>query len=502
MSIIGLDIGTTGCKALVFDREGRIIGRASREYPILTPQPGWAEQDAELVWHSAWDALREAVAAARGDSPVALALSAQGEAVTPVDSDGRAISPTILGMDTRTIAENQWLTERFGAEALFRRTGMTMHTVNTFPKLLWLQRHMPDIWRHAQQFLLYEDFFLRRLGGTASISHCLASRTQMYDLIRRDWADDLLAACGVERERLARLAPDNGGVVGSLRPNLACELGGTREMLLGSGGHDHACAALGAGVCQPGLAMVSTGTAEVVEVAMSAPSLDERLRQGHISIYRHVVPELFVAMTLNHSGGLALRWLRDALYCVERDRALAAGRDPYDDLLADAPAGPTSLMMLPHLSGSGTPILDTTSKGAFIGLTYNTTRAEMAKAILEGLTFELRANLDLLREGGVAIKSLHAVGGGARSPLWLRLKADICNTPLRAPRVTEAACLGAALLAGVAAGVYTNLNAAVAQTVSFQQWIEPDCESVAAYERRYRLYQQLYPALIALQRQL
>lgn len=356
MSIIGLDIGTTGCKALIFDREGRILGRASREYPIHSPQPGWAEQNAEQVWRLAWDALREAVAGAHSDPPAAMALSVQGEAVTPVDDTGRAIHPTILGMDTRTVAENQWLAERFGGETLFRRTGMTMHTINTFPKLLWLQRHQPDVWKNARQFLLYEDFFLRRLGGAAVISHCLASRTQMYDLAQRDWADDLLAPCNIERERLAPLAPDAGGVVGALRPELTRELGVSREILLVSGGHDQACAALGAGVCRPGLAMVSTGTAEVVEVAMSAPSVSEPLRQGHISIYRHVVPGLFVAMTLNHSGGLALRWFRDALYPAERDQAVAAGRDPYDDLLALAPSGPTRLMMLPHLAGSGTQI--------------------------------------------------------------------------------------------------------------------------------------------------
>jgi xylulokinase len=495
MSLLGLDIGTTGCKAIVFAADGRILGTGRREYSIATLQPAWAEQDAERVWELAWSCLREAVAAAGVDRPVALALSCQGEAVTPVDAAGRALRPAILGMDTRTTAENRWLVETFGSEELFRRTGMPVHTINTLPKLLWIQRHEPDIWRAAAQFLLYEDFFLRRLGGAAVISTCLASRTQMMDIQTGDWADDILARCGIERARLATPAPVAGGVVGVMKHDLARELGIDGEVLLVSGGHDQACAALGSGVIAPGLAMVSTGTAEVVEVAMASPALAPALRDGGISVYRHVVPGLYVAMTLNHSGGLLLRWFRDTLGRWELEQAAATGQDAYDLLLADAPAGPTSLLLLPHFSGSGTPVLDVESKGAILGLTFATTRAELAKAALEGLTFELRINLDLLRGAGVEIAELHAVGGGARSDLWLQLKADICDVPLRVPRVTDAACLGAALLAGVGAGVYPDFGTAVAQTVEWRRRIVPDPASVAAYARRHALYAEVYPLL-------
>jgi xylulokinase len=502
MSIIGLDVGTTGCKAIVFDSQGQIRGRSAREYSILTPQPLWAEQDAELVWHLAWSALKEAVAQAKDDPPLALALSCQGEAVIPVDQAGRPLRPAILGMDTRTETENAWLTEQFGVEILFNRTGMPANTVNSLPKLLWLQRHEPELWQNSYKFLLYEDFFLRRLGGEAVISHCLASRTQLYDLAAGDWADDILTRCGIERERLARLAPVNGGVVGRLRTELAGELGLSNEVLLVSGGHDQACAALGSGIIRTGLAMVSTGTAEVVEVAMETPALAQALREGNISVYRHVVPDLFLAMTLNHSGGLSLRWYRDTLGRWEQEQAKATGQDAYDLLLAEAAPGPTGLLFLPHFSGSGTPVWDTSSKGAVLGLTFATTQATLAKALLEGLTFELRHNLDLLKAAGIPITELHAVGGGARSPLWLRLKADICQIPLRVPAVTEAACLGAALLAGVAAGVYPDVATAVAQTVHLQQRIEPQADSVTVYNEKYQLYRQVYPTLISLHRQL
>jgi xylulokinase len=311
-----------------------------------------------------------------------------------------------------------------------------------------------------------------------------------------------LARCRIERERLAPLAPVNGGEVGRLGRELAGELGLSHDVLLVSGGHDQACAALGSGITQTGLAMVSTGTAEVVEVAMETPALEKSLREGNISVYRHVVPGLFLAMTLNHSGGLSLRWYRDTLGRWEQEQAKATGQDAYDLLLAEAPPGPTDLLFLPHFSGSGTPVWDNSSKGAVLGLTFATTQATLAKALLEGLTFELRNNLDLLKQADIRITELHAVGGGARSPLWLQLKADICQVPLRVPAVTEAACLGAALLAGVAAELYPDMAAAAAQTVHLQQRIEPQAATAAAYDEKYRLYRQLYPTLIPLHRQL
>ena len=288
MSLVGLDIGTTGCKAIAFDAAGQVLGKAAREYGVSFPAAHWAEQDAENVWELAWAALEETVhaAAEHRDPPVALSLSVQGEAVIPVDERGHALRPAILGMDTRTGAENRWLTERFGADALFQRTGMPVHTINTLPKLLWLKGHEPGVWREARQFLLYEDYLLQRLGGQATISHCLASRTQMYDLICGDWAGELLDTCEIDAKRLAPLAPAEGGVVGALRADLRQELGIENEVLLVSGGHDQACAAVGSGAIAAGRAMVSTGTAEVVEVASDSPVLDEALRRGNISVYQ------------------------------------------------------------------------------------------------------------------------------------------------------------------------------------------------------------------------
>jgi xylulokinase len=421
-------------------------------------------------------------------------LSVQGEAVMPVDEQGQALRPALLGMDSRTAEQNAWLRERFGAEHLFERTGMPVHTVNTLPKLLWLKQYEPDLWARAERFLLYEDFLIYKMTGRAVISRCLASRTQLYDIPDDRWSPEILEALELEPERLATVKP-SGVAVGSMLPGLVRTLGLTKPPLVVTGGHDQACGALGVGLVRPGLAMDSTGTAEVVEVALGAPVLNKTLYQGDISVYAHVVPDLYLAMTLNHSGGLVLRWFRDTLGQQEMREAQASGRDAYELLLRDASPEPTSLLLLPDFAGSGTPTFDTASKGAILGLTFGTDKTELAKAILEGLTFELRLNLDLLKDGGVKIDELRAIGGGARSELWLQLKADITGIPVVAPRITEAASWGAALLAGTAAGHFSSAAEAAEEMLHLERRFEPDPKRAARYEERYTLYREVYPTL-------
>jgi xylulokinase len=495
MYLIGLDIGTTGCKAALFDDQGALCASASREYGVDIPHPGWAEQDGEQVWSLARESLVDCYRKLGQRPPVAaLGLSVQGEAVAPVDRSGRPLRPFILGMDTRTEAQNQWLRQRFGAQALFQRTGMPVHTINTLPKLVWLKQNQPEIWSAAARFLLYEDFIIARLCGAPAISRCLASRTQLYDLRQDGWSAEILAALELDPDRLAPVVP-SGTVVGELRLDLAAELGFPNRPLVVTGGHDQACGALGVGLTRPGLSMVSTGTAEVVEVALGELQLSAELEAGNISVYAHVVPGLYLAMTLNHSGGLILRWFRDAFCQDELVRAQQTGADPYDLIFREAGDGPSPVLLLPHFSGSGTPHFDTQSKGALLGLTFATTRADVARAILEGLCFELRYNLEVLQSGGVAIQELRAIGGGARSPLWLRLKADITGLPVAQPQVIEAAAWGAAALAGQGAGVFASAAQAVQERLQFTQRILPQPAQQALYQPRYALYRRLYPAL-------
>ncbi|MEA2026031.1 MAG: FGGY family carbohydrate kinase [Chloroflexota bacterium] len=493
-NLIGLDIGTTGCKAVVFDLDGALQASASREYPVDLPHPGWAEQDIEAVWVLALESMGEAIAAAGAREVAAIGLSVHGEAVTPVDAGGHPLRPTILGMDTRTEAQNDWLRERFGAKALFERTGMPIHTVNTLPKLLWIREHEPDTWAAAERFLLVEDLLIARMTGKAFTSSCLASRTQLYDLAGDAWDAEILDALELTPDQLAEVVP-SGTQVGRLASELTDRLGLATAPGIVTGGHDQACGALGVGLTHPGLAMVSTGTAEVVEVALPMPIVSKPLYEGNISVYRHTVPGLFLAMTLNHSGGLTLRWFRDGFCEPQLARSIGTHADPYDLILAGASADPTGLLVLPHFAGAGTPTFDTASKGAILGLTFSTSRTDLAKAILEGLTYELRLNLDLLRDGGVAIDVLRAIGGGARSPLWLQLKADITGIPVVTPRITEAAAFGAALLAGTGAGIFASAAEGAERFLELTDTYEPDPARHDAYTRQYELYREVCPAV-------
>jgi xylulokinase len=357
-----------------------------------------------------------------------------------------------------------------------------------------MRQHEPDTWAAADRFLLVEDFLIGRLTGEVVASDCLASRTQLFDLAAGTWSDEILEAIELGPERLAEVAP-SGMAVGQLRPELTASLGLSSPPTVVTGGHDQACGALGVGLTEPGLAMVSTGTAEVVEVALSSPVVSAPLYEGNISVYRATVPGLFLAMTLNHSGGLALRWFRDGFCEPQLARASDSGEDAYDLILEGASSDPSGLLVLPHFAGAGTPTFDTASRGAILGLTFSTSRTDLAKAILEGLTYELRSNLDLLREGGVAIDVLRAIGGGARSALWLQLKADITGIPVITPRITEAAAFGAALLAGTGVGLWPSATDGSSRFLELTDTYQPDPSRHAAYTRLYEEYRAVYPAV-------
>lgn len=495
MALIGLDIGTTGCKSHIFSNSLELLASATREYSVDIPHPQWAEQDAEHVWNMVLEVLYESVRVTEvGDQVVAIGLSVQGEAVVPVDTDGYAMRPMILGMDTRTDEQNQWLQEKLGSKYLFEKTGMPIHTINTLPKLLWLKTHEPVLWEEAPKFLLYEDFIINKMAHQTTISECLASRTQLFDLKENRWSNEILDAIELDSSRLSTTVP-SGTAVGYLDEIIAEKVGISSRPIIVTGGHDQACGALGAGLVEPGLAMVSTGSAEVVEVSMASPHLNDILFEGNMSVYHHAHPGLYVVMTLNQSGGFILRWFRDNFCQAEMALAKERGEDVYDLLLRDAISTPGSLMLLPHFSGAGTPTFDTRSKGALIGLTFATKKSDIAKAIIEGLTLELRLNLEVLQSGGVQIDELRAIGGGGKSDLWLQMKADVTKITVAKPKITEAAGMGAAILAGVAAGLFVDPASAINEHLVIDKYFYPNPVAAAQFDERFEKYKKLYPSL-------
>lgn len=495
MSLLGIDIGTTGCKAIVFRVDGQVLGHAYREYPLIHPREGWAELDPAGVWDRVSEAVAEAVdRAGPGDPVKALSTSVQGEAVTPVARDGTILANSPVTFDGRTVPYREEWEQKVGAAEVFRITGMPLHPMYTLNKIMWWKRERPEIYERAWKFLCYGDFTLQRLGLTPTIDSSMAGRTMAFDLEKTDWSDRLLSVAGVDREKLPEAKPA-GTAVGEVPAAVAQELGLPRGVIGVTGGHDQPCGALGAGISQAGLAMDATGTVECITPVFDRPVLSPAMRENNYCCYHHVVPGLYATLAFNFTGGSLLRWYRDNLGAKEVEEAQVSGLDVYDIMLGKAAGGPSRLLVLPHFTMTGTPWFDPAAKGVILGLTLATGADQIIKGILDGITYEMRLNLDRLAEAGVEVRQIRAIGGGAKSRMWKQLKANIFNRPVSALNVSEAACLGAAILAGVAVGEYRSADEAAAALVKVTETYDPQREEAARYAEQYARYQRVYPAL-------
>lgn len=502
MSLIGLDVGTTGCKAVVIDLTGRLLAEAYREYPLSHPQPGWAELNPTEVLAGVEAVLSEAVAKAGAADPVrAIGVSSQGEAGVPLDAEGRVLYGSPVSFDTRTVPQAEWWEREVGPERLFQITGQGLSPMYTLPKVQWLIQNVPDVRDRMTRFYCFEDYVIYKLCGRAVIDYSMAARTLAFDIHEKAWSKELLSKAGVSPELFAEPMP-SGSLAGTILPDMAERLGLPRDVKLVTGGHDQPCGALGAGIIRPNVAVDGTGTVECITAALAEPVLTETMLRNNFACYPHTAPGLYVTLAYNFTGGSLLRWFRDVLGSEEIAEAEASGRDVYDVIIGKATDGVVRPLVLPHFTATGTPYSDPASKGAIVGLGLETTRGELVKALLDGITFEMKLNLELLREAGVAVELIRAIGGGAKSPFWLQLKADMFKTPVIRLDVTEAPCLGAAMLAGIAIGAYADFEDAVAACVRECERYEPRPDRAAAYDERYQLYRELYPRLADLSHRL
>jgi len=493
MKCMGIDVGTTGVKAAVFDEAGSILGYGFQNYGILFSEGKCAEQDAEHVWACTKKTMAAAAAAA-GPDIAAISLSTQGDAVIPIDRDRNALHPAILGMDYRTEAEADRCAALFGDKALFKKTGMRPHPLNSLTKMMWLQEHRPGIRDRLYKYTTYADYILLKLGADEPvIDLSMASRVMALDLASKEWDPDILDKTGIGAELLSKAVP-SGVAVGKLARAISEETGIRPGAVIVTGGHDQPCAALGAGVTQEGIALDSHGTAEVLSTAFETAQLGDCMYSSYFPCTYHVVPNRFFSFALNHTGGILLQWLRDNFCGPDVEQAKFLNIDPYTYMIESAPEGPASVMILPHFNGSGTPWCDLKSKGAILGLTMDTTRQDVIKAVLDSLTYEMKINLERLGEAQVEIRRLRCVGGAAKSAKWMQLKADILGCTVETLAVREAACLGAAMLAASAAGAYASPMEALAM-VQLDQRFEPNVISRQLYENKYRTYCKIYDTL-------
>lgn len=493
MSYLGMDVGTTGCKAVVFNESGEQIALAYRDYPVLSPREGWAELDTALVLDRCVEAVREAAAACAGDPIRAMGVSSQGEAFTPVGPDGEILGNAMVSSDARAANLSAEWSRQFGAERLYQITGHTSAAIFTLFKLLWLRDNLPEIWGNARAFYCFEELLHWRLGIEPAISWPLAGRTMLFDVRKHEWSPEILDAVGLDSSKLARPLP-SGAVVGTIPANVANELGLPDGVKVVAGGHDQTCGALGAGVVVPGRAVYGMGTVDCITPAFGSAVFSEDLFASNLATYDFTVPGMYTTVAYSLTGGNLLQWFRDQFGDAEAAQARQSGGSAYDQLLAGMPDEPTNLVVLPYFTPSGTPYFDTQVPGAILGLRLSTTKHELLRGLLEGVAYEMRLNLDILNRSGIPVDELVAIGGGARNRKWLQLKADVLNTPIAVAAVTEAGCMGVAMLGASAVTGETVTNLA-RRWVRIVDVVQPNPVNAATYGTHYQSYTRLYPAI-------
>jgi xylulokinase len=468
--LVGLDVGTTGLKALALSPSGEVVARAEREYPLAVPRPGWAEQDPE-DWRRA---AEEALASLAVGEVAGIGLTGQMHGLVALDADGRVLRPAILWNDQRTAAECREIEERLGLARLLELTGNRALPGFTAPKLLWLRANEPETYARIAHVLLPKDYVRLALTGEHATDVADASGTLLFDVLERRWSDEALVALDLPAAWLPPALES---------PSLSAETPEGVPVAAGAG--DQAAGALGVGVTAPGPVSVVLGTSGVVFAALPEPVVDP---QGRAHVFCHALPETWHAMGVMLSAAGAFRWFRDVF----------APGEPYDRLVAEAERwepGVEGLLFQPYLAGERTPHADPLARGAFVGLTHRHDRGALARAVLEGVAYGLRDSLEVLRSLGCRLEVGRASGGGARSALWLEIVASVLGLPLERTVVEEGAAHGAALLGGVAGGVFADAHEAVAACVRVRETIEPDPDWERFYSEGYNSYRSLYPAL-------
>lgn len=495
MVVIGLDLGTTVCKAGLFDATGKLSKLVRREYPVTSDYPGWAEQNPDVVWNTIQMVLSEIATDKQLSDPIkAICISAQGEAVVFLDQWGRPLRNSILGMDMRSVEQAEGLKSKLGAEWFLETPGVPPHPLTTVAKILWVKEHEPEIAQKTVRYLCYEDFAFFKLGDVPAIDYSLACRTGLFDMRKKKWSAKILDYTGINEDQLANIYP-SGEAIGKINRKIAHTLGLPTDVLLVTGGHDVTCAALGAGAINKGVGGDILGTAEIFGVTVESNSVAKKIRPNNFACYCHVVPNKFWLMTLNQTCGLLLRWYRDNFGEPEVKLAEKEGKDAFDLIVSKSKPDIAESMVLPHFVGSGTPWIDARSKGAIVGLSIHTNKADIIRAMLEAVIYEQKISIDIFEKYGVDVREIRAVGGGSKSRFWLQMRSDILGKTVLTLETEEASCLGTAILANYALGNYPSIENGAEQMVKMKDRIEPNKKLYPRYQQRYLIYQELYPAL-------
>lgn len=494
---IGIDIGTSAAKGLVLGEEGQVLARASADYPLLTPRPGWTEQEPEAWWQAAARVVRDLVAAAPGYRIAGLGLSGQMHGSVFLDSHGTPIRPALLWNDARTGEQCREIERRLGRERLVAIAGNRAQAGFQAPKLLWLKTHEPDAYARLRHLLLPKDYVRLKLTGSLATDAADASGTLLLDLAARRYSDELLTALEVDPAWLPEVF-EGPEVTSTVSAAGAAATGLPAGIPVVAGGGDNACAAIGTGLVEEGHGVVSLGTSGTIFTHSRSPRIDP---EGALNAFCDAVPGGYHLMGVILSAGGALQWLRDRILKGEADLLASHGLDPFAVLMdgaAAVPPGADGLLFLPYLAGERSPHTDPDARGAWIGLSLAHDRRHLVRALIEGVGFAFADCLARMRALGIEPPLLRLTGGGARAELWRRLLAAQLRAPLAPATAADGPALGAAILAQVGAGLAPDLASAVRTAVPPPAAPgQPEPALAAAYEALHARYRALYPALKA-----
>ena len=491
MRIAGLDIGTTGCKLTAFDNEGECLGRVYREYPNTRSSSGH-ELDPLRLLDGVMEVLAES--AVRWPEIVAIGITSFGETFVMLDENDLPLRPAMLYTDPRGKQECDMLRDAVGKEDLIQITGTNPHAMYSLPKIMWVKHNQPELYKRTKRVCLIADYIVYLLTGNAQTEYSLAARTMAFDLQRLQWSDRVLAAGGINAQLFSALKP-TGTSAGNMLPPLAQQFGFSSNPLIVPAGHDQVAAAVGSGVLAEGAAVDGAGTVEcITPVFEEFPNLTQ-MAEGSYAVVPHAVPGKYVSYAFSFTGGAATSWYTRHLMEYPGSRELDQHK------LYEALSGmefldqPTRLLVLPHFAGAATPYMDSGSKAAILGLTLETTPHDIYCAIMEGVCYEMRINMEKLKQAGVSVCTLNATGGCANNRIWMQIKADVLGIPITALQTIEAGGTGAAMMAGVACNMFTDINDAAAKMVKLSETYTPRALQHMEYNKMFQRYQQLYQAI-------
>ena len=498
--LLGVDLGTTSVKSVLFNQEGKVMASSISEYGLLFPQPDFVEVEPETYWNAFKESLAKSLDTSKIDPEniAGIGVSSQGETFIAFGNNGKPLADAIVWLDNRSKKEAELIRNQFDVDLVYRITGQNeVATTWTATKILWLRRNKPALFRKIHKILLLEDYLLYRLTGTYATEHTLACSTLLYDISKIVWWDEMLDFIGLRQDQLPELhAP--GTPIGNIAPKVAKETGLNEGTIVSTGAYDQAANALGAGNLEPGVVTETTGGALAVAATVDRIVLDPQRR---MPCHHHAVSGRFFLQPWCQTAGSILKWYRDNFGLTEVEKAKSLNVDSYDVLMAQAsevPPGSDGLILLPHFMGAASPEFNPNAKGVLFGLTFRHSRGHFVRAIVESVAYMLRRNIELLESINVNVKEVRSTGGAARSTLWTQVKADVLQKPILTVHTEETAALGVAMLAGVATGTFSSLEKAVKSMVSVKARFTPMEANRVVYDKRYKKYIDLYRSLESL----